>query len=586
MVLILILVNIGGVEDLELGFNLQLDGCTFKLITDQFTFHQPHFNQSNKEQHEISHNAELFIKLHNCFECELYESFYTSFDDFYPLLIKLHRTFQIPSKKIQKKYDLIFGCLFSSKENVSYKNMYLGSYSTQKTNSCSKVLVLETFFNFPQIIQMSIISEAFRISSKVYLESPSNKNINNFVQIAKDSGIVIKSKVLTQEVEFTKIDLCASKVFIMLIPDIFAPEKRYVYTWLAYHMLNNKSFVNLRDMRKTENVRFDDFYLPEKAQNLIYNNFDRCFGKTQLQYINSLSMLLIDSSPDIHNSKRSFIFHDEDYAVKFNSLKYRIFNQANHFDESVFICLSFLSVYEICQKYIEQKKNEEKTSNYAIKNSFICFMENGYKEDGIDLILESFSKYSKNIPDAKLTIKVPDYNSFTNVVYTLHNDISKRSKLFSAWQKIELDKIRLEEKAKLLGIESQIAIIHQNLSICEIVSLIDKNETLILASRSCIVPPQVYISMLLEKRTVIGQHHITLEWLQKLCAITESAPYEFANEIEVPASCMNVAYLAFRMNTEKMLEKFKEERKIITDELKTKVESEAYKIIDTYFVRK
>ena len=575
-----------GFEDLELGFNLQLSGCVFKLLENQFTFHQPHFLQSNKEQHEKSHNASLFLQLHNCFECELYESFYTSFDEFYPVLKTLKDSFEIPPKEIQKNYNLIFGCLFSSLENIQYKNMCLGAYSIQKSNSCNKLLILNTFFAFPRIIQMSILSEAFRVSSKVYLENTESKKVEEFITIAKDAGLVLTFRAYDNKSEFIKTDTCSSKLFVMLLPDIFEPEKRYVYNFLASHMQQNGSYVNLRDLRKTENVESDDFCLPLESQKLISKNFERCFGKTQLQFINSLSMLLADFSPAMENSSKSFVIHDEDYALKFNSLKFRKADNANHFNESVFVCLSFLSVYEICQKYMEKKKSELNKLDSKNKDSFICFMENGFLEDGIDLILEAFSKYYNNHPDARLTIKIPDYNNFTRVVYTLHNDISKTSKMFAAKQKIELDYRKLNEKAKLLGVEPKISIICKNLSINEIISLIDKNETLILASRSCNVPPQVYISLLLEKRTVISQHHIILKWFQKLCAVTESLPCEFANELQVPASCMNVAYLAFRTNTDSLLNNFNAEREIISDELKMKIESEAYKIIDTYFVKK
>ncbi len=67
-------------------------------------------------------------------------------------------------------------------------------------------------------------------------------------------------------------------------------------------------------------------------------------------------------------------------------------------------------------------------------------------------------------------------NTFTNVVYTLHNDISKHSKLFSSNQKIELDRRKLNEKIKYEKIESKVTFIQKNLSIEEIVSLIDMHE--------------------------------------------------------------------------------------------------------------
>lgn len=569
-----------GFEDLELGFNLQLVGCKFKLITDQFTFHQPHFAQSNKEQHEMSHNAELFIQLHNCFECELYESFYTSFDEFYPVLKELKKSFIVPSKNTQKKYDLIFGCLFSSMENVSYKNMYLGAYSMKEDKSCKNLLIVETFFSLPEIIQMSILAEAFRVSECVCIEDNEISKIKAFIKIAKKAGLIIDYNAEKDRIVFKKQEETNSQIFIMLLPDIFEPEKRYIYSWLASHMLKNGTYVNIRDMKKTENVRYDDFYLPEDSQKLIENNFERSFGKTTLQFINSLSMLLVDSSPAIPNSKRTFIIHDEDYVLKYKSLKFRLFGNANHFDEFVFDCISFLSVLEPVENYKKYNRIVPE------KDSFCCFMENGFKEDGIDLILDAFSKYSKEHNSAKLTIKIPDYGAFENVVFTLHNDVSKFSKLFSGNQKRAMDFNNLQSKIREYELENRVSIIQKNLSINEIVDFVGRNETLLFASRGCAVSPQVYIALLLGKKTVIGQHHMIIIWLQPYCSIVEATPHEFAEEMNVPSACLNLPYVAFRMNSQKLFECMLETRDLLPDEVKTNIAQEAYRMIDTYFVRK
>lgn len=569
-----------GFEDLELGFNLQLNGCKFKLIKDQFTFHQPHFEQSNKEQHEMSHNAELFIKLHNCFECELYESFYTSFDEFYPVLKKLQKDFVIPSKETQEKFDLILGCLFTSMENVPYNNMYLGAYNMKEDNCCKKVLIVDTFFKLPQIIQMSILTEAFRIGQNIYIENKEIEKINEFTRIAKAAGLIIEYKSEKDSIVFTLKEKDLSNIFIMLLPDIYEPEKRYVYSWLATYMMKNGNYVNIRDAKKTEKFCYDDFSLPEESQKLLENNFERCFGKTTLQFINSLSMILVDSTPSIPNSSRSFIIHDEDFLLKYNSLKFRSYPQANHFDESVFDCISFLSVLEDCEKYMSQN------SVNAPKDSFCCFMENGYLEDGIDITLEAFADYVKCNKNAKLSIKIPDFNSFVNVVFTLHNDISKQSKLFGRNQKYLLDDINLKNKIKELNLQNNVELIYKNFSINEVVDFIGSHQTFILSSRACSVPPQVYISLLLDKRTIVGKHHFMLAWLQPFCSFIDSTAYEFAEEMKVPASCLNVPYVAFREDAKVLAENLSVDKEKITDEIKQNIAKEAYKIIDTYFVRK
>lgn len=568
-----------GFEDLDLGFNLQLIGCKFKLLTTQFAFHQPHFAQSNKEQHEMTHNAELFIQLHNCFECEIYESFNTNFDEFYPALRDLKKEFIVPSKETQKKYELILGCLFSSMDNVSYKNMFLGTCCIKKDKSCKNVLIVDLFFKFPEIIQMSILTEAFRVSDCICIESNEIPKLKAFIQIAKKVGLVINYKTEKGITFFKKLELINSQVFVMLLPDIYESEKRYVYSWLAAYLLKNGSYVSIRDMKKTKNLRFDDFQLPEESQKLIENNFERSFGKTTKQFINSLSMLLLDSSSAILNSKRSFIFHDEDYELKFLSLKFRLFNNANHLNESIYDCLSFLSVFE-------ESKNYEKDSDITIDNDKICcFMENGYKEDGIDLILDAFTEYVKEHNFAQLTIKIPDFMAFENVVFELHNDSSKFSKLFIANQKRELDIIKLTSKIEKNKLEKNIIIMKKNFSIREIVKFIGENETLLFASRGCAVPPQVYIALILGKKIIIGQHHKLLNWLHPYCSIVESTPKEFANELNVPVSCLNLPYVAYRMNSQKMFMALSHNKIKLSDEVKIKIVKEAYRIIDTYFVK-
>lgn len=213
-------------------------------------------------------------------------------------------------------------------------------------------------------------------------------------------------------------------------------------------------------------------------------------------------------------------------------------------------------------------------------------MENGYKEDGIDLILEAFSEYKKTNPKSKLSIKLPDYKSFENVVFTLHNEVSKQSKLFAGNQKRKLELIKLKTRIEELKLNNDVVIVQKNFSMKEAVEFIGTHQTLLFASRGCAVSPQVYISLILEKRTVIGRHHMILSNLLPYCSITEGNPYEFAPELEVPFSCLNLPFVAFRILTQDITEKMNCNFNKITDEVKIDLAKEAYNIIDTYFVKK
>ena len=152
----------------------------------------------------------------------------------FKILKDLRKEFFIPSKRTQKQYDLIFGCLFSSMENVSYKNMYLGAYSMKADNSCNKVLIVEIFFKLPKIIQMSILTESFRVARKVCIESKEITKIKEFIQIAVAAGIVIEYKIEKDTaVRFLYVFLLDGKHYGWLNP--MFKDDRFVKLYKKYN---------------------------------------------------------------------------------------------------------------------------------------------------------------------------------------------------------------------------------------------------------------------------------------------------------------------------------------------------------------
>ncbi|HAH61670.1 MAG TPA: hypothetical protein DCL73_06190, partial [Treponema sp.] len=148
-----------GYEDIELGFRLQYMGCNFEFLKEICTYHQPHFNQSNKEQHTTEPNQKLLILLHNYYTIELLLRFYASskaslFDRLFPELQKLcHLQEYLPSKMIVNKYDLVLGCLFEPNGNSQIKNhkkMQLGCSIPFEDKSKGKILLVRTFYELPE----------------------------------------------------------------------------------------------------------------------------------------------------------------------------------------------------------------------------------------------------------------------------------------------------------------------------------------------------------------------------------------------------------------------------------------------------
>lgn len=570
--------NHWGCEDLELGFRLMSIGCAFELMPDIFTFHQPHFHQSNMEQHESSHNSDLFVKLHNCFEVELCESFYTSFDEYYPLLKEIKKKNILPDKKQIKEYDYIFGCLFSRDEQAGFATMQLGIWCIMPDSACNSVLVLNAFFDFPQLFQESIIFEAFRVSKKVCYEDLCEERIREVTKIALAAGIQTHYSIKDNIFTFFKSSNVTSDSFIFLLPDVFSPEKRYVYIWFAQYLVKNGKFVNLRDMKCVQSFCSEDFRLQDSESALMSKKINKYLGKSPYQLINSLTVLYEVQNTEVTNNKRNCVFHDEDYIMMNTSMKYRNLNASNHFDESVFGALAFLSIYGECWKVMENKKEK------SVENTIFCFHENGFLEDGMDIILPAFAEYIKTRPSLKLLIKMPHYEELYNSVYEHHNESSKMSKLFPVQTKKKLDMYRLKEMIAALGIENSIEIIEKNLAVSDIIAYISKSDTLIFASRGCFVPPQVYASIILGRKTIISSHHTMLSPFNTFCTIVDSKLCSFPEELEVPPSCLNIVFLAGRTRADELVNKLDDEHPRINNTVLMDIYKKCTNLVENTFV--
>lgn len=109
--------------------------------------------------------------MHNCFETELYVGLYLQYEDYGKELIRIREKCNEPTKEEEKKFGFIFGVIKSRLDNCNSKNMQLGVLSWKLDKSLNSLLILNTIYYFPEKIQVCIISEAFRISKKVYFQN-------------------------------------------------------------------------------------------------------------------------------------------------------------------------------------------------------------------------------------------------------------------------------------------------------------------------------------------------------------------------------------------------------------------------------
>lgn len=565
-----------GFEDIELGIRLQKNNCNFVYLSEFFTYHQPHFNQSQADQKSAGSNEYLFMKTHNYYEVELFKCFSPSFAEYYFALHNLGKENQYPKENVLKKFDVILGALMSvdngSIEKKVHGKMHLGTYCIEDNDSQKNVYIMKQFFDFPKLIKISILFEAFRISSKVYFEDLKENQENEILSLALDSGIVAKIEKEGDYSLFIREWNQDSKLYLMLLPDVLQPEKRYVYLWLSNMLLKSGHFVKIRDMKNTRVFDKEDFYLDSEIRTVISENMDKFFGKNRLQFIGSSSMLMSDFEIDFPRTKSSYIFFDDDYHLIYDSIKKRQIGMCTCCDEKVFSLVTLLSVYDVVKGIDIQNKQKS--------NAYCCFMENGFREDGIDLILQAFA-VKKN--DFKLTIKIPDYRAIKEEVFPLHNEYSKEVKAFAASQKFENEFRLLKEKILEYGLSSKVQLVVENLSIFEIAKLINSNDYYINASRTICGSPELYMALLLKKNVIIPSHLNILEELKLYCIQVPSNTFQFAQELNVPTSCINSNYYACRIEVKDLCDSLSKESLLINETLEKDLIHNANKFLDGLF---
>lgn len=421
-----------GYEDIELGFRLHKAGYKFEIENSISSYHQPHFEQSLTEQQGSVPNKSLFVESHTCFEVELLVEFYDSFDRLYPVLRQIAiNKFTYPRVGDLRYFDIILGCLFSVNNNASHKKMFFGVHVPEKYKKLNqRLLVLNTFFFFPAEIQMSILHEAFELSRKLWFQKSKKIDDDNIcLRIICD---MLGYEVFIEETEDYFIVEIEKQIYPRLLtiylPEVFSPQKRYLCLFIADKLLKMGWQINLRDTRDSNAFDVDDFRHNQKKVTKLNGYIKRNFGRCP-----SMTFGLFDShitgSIVFKNAVSTILLDDLEYMPlhigrKLNGLERCVFANA-----SAYNLLSFLSMYEVVNDAAFV------CTSMQARYTFCCFMENGFYEDGIDLILEAFALSLKEQSDSTLVIKMPNYGELLDSIHPLHNGPSRYVKGFAIRKK-------------------------------------------------------------------------------------------------------------------------------------------------------
>jgi glycosyltransferase involved in cell wall biosynthesis len=285
-----------GYEDVELGFQLFMVGAIFSMENTLSVYHQPHFEQSRQEQSLASLNRLLFLKLHPCFEVELFLSFFEAFDRHYEKMLPVRET----DLHYVSNYPVVSGRLFDVndiKDHERYKNCWLGTFLPfYADNSVPKILILQTFYGFAEEIQLAILYESFRVAEEVDIQKNKAYDTAMLERLSCIIGYVISLQEKELVFRITVVQKKISRVFNIILPDIFSPGKRFFYLKLAHELIVSGAKIILEDVKETKDFENEDYTPGNEERAILKSCIRNYFGSCKARSIASGSLLHIGHS--------------------------------------------------------------------------------------------------------------------------------------------------------------------------------------------------------------------------------------------------------------------------------------------------
>jgi glycosyltransferase involved in cell wall biosynthesis len=537
-----------GLEDIEFGFSLFRNGGVFRMAKDIPVYHQSHFEQSKTDQASGTYNCNLFQKLRPFFDVEIFINSGDVFDMHYKTAMSIKKDiFSRIDTMVFSKYDLILGCLYSCGDKNKLKKCLLGLNLQFENNSKRNILIIKTFHKFHEQMQLPILKEALRVGNIVDIQKFDEQDMSS--AIINLCSIVGYDVCIQETAEYYRLMVKQkkkTKIFKITLPDVFSPRSRFFYLMFAYKLCQSGSRVLLVDTKETKHFNGEDFLLPKNIRDELASyvpatsRTPAVYGSCDLRYI--APAMLIHLGFQAVNGKEHIIFNDQQYKNLSQSPFYSGYERCTYFDHT------FLERFTI-QYIVEYIHDLELDSPISHEIPvYGAFMETGYLEDGIDIILESFAYAVKKGFQCRLVIKTPDYNALFPKNFRFHNESSRFGKNFGIMLKTQNDFYQLSKRIEELHLDNNVTFIKENMDIERIIKLIASFDGFICANRGVLIPCDVYAAVLLQKKVYIPEHCKIDGHFSEAVIRIGSAPFPFAQSFEAPVYSNNVGFLAYNIN--------------------------------------
>jgi hypothetical protein len=300
------------------------------------------------------------------------------------------------------------------------------------------------------------------------------------------------------------------RAFNMVIPDATDPVWHFFYLCLANELHDRDCFLTLESKEEAENYEHEDFTFEQAHKLAKYiNNTNGSFPK---RFISSAEDVY-SKYQEIPDDALHVIFHDYFFSSADVHFLQRGHTLCRHIYGEEIARMQFYFAY----KYILKEEIPQKCEKIAGESDkFLCFMEKGFYEDGIDIILSGLYQYAvSGNSKVQVQIKVPAYEQLFDKQYPLHNTQSRKSLVYEFEQKIHKDTLLLLQTQQEIRSWVQVEIIRENLSVSALMALVEKAETIICCTRMTVVTSEIYAAILVGKKVIIPDGAVFLNQLRE-----------------------------------------------------------------------
>jgi hypothetical protein len=419
--------------------------------------------------------------------------------------------------------------------------------------SIESVLILRAFYHLPKEVRFSLLSEALRTGKTIDLQKPDGEESEPAGELCGIVGYDVDALDNGGCIRLVKTKRRKSRVFVGTIPDALSPRFRFLYLLFLYALRKRGAYVMFNDVKSTKNLDNEDFLLPEDARGALTGGMTVNYGMCEIRYFASESLIHLGYIKP--SGKNNVIIRDQQYEFMGGETQSAVNCwQSERLPFSVIERLGIQCFAERIVRLNPPKPEGGETLRYGV------FMEEGYLEDGVDLVLEGFASAVSQGLKARLVIKTPDAAVLTDKNFPLHNAASKFNKNYGVLLKSGYDRVRLEQKSRDLGLEDKIEIIRKNMTVDEIVSLIASFDGFVCATRGLLVPCEVYAALLLGRNVFVPAQCVLDEYFTDGVARISSTPQPFARSLAVPVYSNNAGFLAYEVDICELAEKIARER--------------------------